>query len=104
MDPIHKGIDWRQTLTVLDEDGVAEDLTGLSIVVELRRVSSAANLLTLTVGAGITLQTQSGATTGLADVQLDGADSASLNSANHVLRVLIEDQVAMDWVKVAVRD
>jgi hypothetical protein len=104
LDVIHKGIDWRQTLTVVDAAGDAEDLTGLTIVLELRRHTPDANILTLTVGDGITLQAQSGATLGLADVQLDAADSVALESANHVMRVLIDAQVAMDWVKVTVRD
>ncbi len=103
LDIIHKGIDWRQTLTVRDENDAPQDLTGLDVVIELRRRTSASNLLTLTPGNGITLQNQTTAP-GVADVQLEAVDSVSLETASHVIRVLVEDQVAMDWVKVPVRD
>jgi hypothetical protein len=105
-DTLHKGIEWRRLLTSVDDDtGDASDLSGMTgadITVEIRRVSSGANLLTYTIGSGITLV--SGGSGGVARLIVPAVDSVGLASANHVWRVLIEEQVARDWQKLTVRD
>jgi hypothetical protein len=101
---MQKNLDWTHTLTCTDDDtGDRTDLTGLSIEVQIRRVTSGANLLSYTVGSGITLSTQSGATQGQAVLVVPALDSADLETANHVYRVLVDGELAMDWVKLTVR-
>lgn len=101
---LFKGIEWRGTLTAVDADGAAVDLTGKTIALTLKRRSTEAALVTLTVGDGITLQAQSGATLGKADLVIAAGDSVAWESAKHQLAVIIDDQVAMEPTKISVRD
>jgi hypothetical protein len=99
---LHKGIEYRRRITVTEDDGTATPLAGLDVVVEIRRRTSGANLLTYSVGAGITLVAAGAG--GLADLVIPVDASLALDSAGHLLRILVEDQVALDWVKLNVRD
>jgi hypothetical protein len=99
---LHKGIEYRRRITVTEDDGAATDLAGLSVVVEIRRRTSGSNLLTYSVGAGITLVAAGAG--GLADLVIPADASTALDSAGHVMRILVEDQVALDWIKLSIRD
>ena len=96
---IHKGVEWRRRLTVTNDD-TGEATADLStLTVELRRRATDANLQSYTVGSGLTL-----GAAGVADLAIPAVDSAPLETAGHVLRVLLEDQVVLDWIRVSVRD
>jgi hypothetical protein len=101
---LYKGIDWTRRMTVVDDDGEAADLTGLTIQAIVRQRANEAALVTLTVGDGITLQTQSGDTLGQADIVIDGDDSTTWDQAPHRLTVLIDGQVALAPTKLSVLD
>lgn len=64
-------------LTVTDDDDDAIDITGLGIELEIKSALGAADPATIrkTVGAGITLLTQSGDTLGQATIEIDSTDS-----------------------------
>lgn len=101
---LYKGIEWTRRITVTDDDtGERTDLTGLTVVFQLRRRTSETALIDLTVGDGITLLAQSGDTLGQADVVIDGADSALLEVASHVVAVLVDGDVALPPLKLPVR-
>jgi hypothetical protein len=100
---LYKGIEWRRRITVTDDDtGARTNLTGKTIEVHLRRRTGEATLIELTVGSGITLLTQSGATEGQADLVIQAASSTSLEVASHVICVLVEGQIAMRPTKLPV--
>jgi len=102
---LYKGIDWTRRLVITDEDtGLPSDITGLDIEVTVKRRSPDAALVTLTVGDGVVLCAQAGATLGMADVTILGADSVGLEAANHVIAVLVDDQVTIPPLKLPVRD
>ncbi len=101
---IYREVDWNRRLVIVDEDtDLPADLTGLTIEVTLKRRSTEAALITLTVGDGITLCDQTGDTLGMADLLIAGADSVDLEAANHVIAVLIDDQVVIPPTKLPVR-
>lgn len=103
MSVLHKGIEWRRLLTSVDDDtGDLSDLSGMTgadITVEIRQASSGANVLSYTIGAGITLDGD-----GEARLVIPANDSTGLTARSHVWRVLIEEQVALDWTRLLVRD
>lgn len=66
------GDDARFTFTGRDSTGAAEDITGHAITCML--ADDQGNSLTLTVGSGITLLTQSGATLGQATIAITPSD------------------------------
>jgi len=93
---LYKGIAWTRRFTSTDDDtGERSDLTGLTITATVKRRSSEAALLTLTVGDGITLLDQEvPATAGQFDLTIPGEDSADLNVAAHVFAIIIDGDVA----------
>lgn len=100
-DVLQRGIDWNRTITITDDDtGTATVLAGKTIVFQLRRVSPLADVLSYSVGAGITLS----ATQGVATMTIPAADSEDLEVTKHVYRILCEGQVVLDWTKIIVRD
>lgn len=103
MSVLYKGIEWRRRITVVDAAGAAVDLTGKAIKLQLRRRTTEAALIERTVGSGITLLTQSGATLGQADAVIAANLTTGLEVAGHVYNVLIDDQVALGPTKLAVR-
>jgi hypothetical protein len=104
-DTLYKGVEWRRVITVTEEDtGDAVDLTGLDIVLTLKRRGSEAALVTVTDGDGITLQTQSGDTVGMANIVIEASATLGLESAAHQISVLVDDQVVVPPFKVQVRD
>lgn len=106
---IYRGLDWQRTLTVTKEsDGTARDLTGATVTFSLKRhTTDAAALVTLTVGSGITLLTQSGATLGQATVFLA---ATAIDPGNYIFDVHVTPagetvpQMAIPPTKIAVRD
>ena len=101
---LYKGIEWRRRITVTDDDtGARTNLTGKTVVFELRKRTGEAVLISKSVGAGITLLTQSGATLGQADLVIASGDSASLDVGTHVIAVLVDSQVVMAPLKLPVR-
>lgn len=109
---IYKGVTWEHTLTVTKEsDGLPRDLTGAAIVfTALRRGVGGAPQISLSVGSGITLLTQSGATLGQATVRIEGAASALLAAGmyTYAVRVTpqgeITPQIAIRPTAIAVRE
>jgi len=102
---LYKGIDWRRRITVVDEDtGLPTDLTGKDIRLQLSRRTSEPVLIELAVDTGITLLAQSGATLGMADIEIDAALTPTLEVANHVIAVLVDGQVVIAPTKLPVRD
>lgn len=99
---LYKGIAWQRRLTVTDADGVAVDLTGKDVVLELRRHAGDAALLSLSVGSGITLLAQSGATLGQADLVIGAGQSTDFDVAAHRYAVLVDDQVVTPPTKLLV--
>lgn len=75
---IISGDDRTLTLTVTGADGLPQDLTGLGVEFRLENLAGA--VVSKTVGAGITLLAQSGATLGQATVSVDGVDTAGAGS------------------------
>lgn len=101
---LYKGIEWRRRITVTDDDtGLPTDLTGKSVVFELRRRSSESPLVTLSVGSGITLLDQD-TSPGQTDLVLSAVSSATLVAASHVIRILVDDQVVYPPTKLTVHD
>ncbi len=101
---LYKGVAWRRRITVTREDtGDAVDLTGLDVALNIKRRSGEAALISLAVGTGITLLAQSGATVGMADVEVPADDSVGLEVAAHVFVVLVDDQIALPPTKLPVR-
>jgi hypothetical protein len=78
---IYKGIPWtyRMTATVKDT-GALQDLTGVALSFVVRKTAGSSALVTLTVGSGITLLAQSGATLGQADLLIPGATTGALDA------------------------
>ena len=104
-DQLFKGVEWRRTLEITNSSsGAPVDLTGLDIEVVLKQRPADAALITLTVGAGITLATQSGDTLGQAALVIPGEDTENLESASHRMTVFVDDQVVVAPFKVQVRD
>jgi hypothetical protein len=101
---LYKGIEWRRRFTLVDNDtGARTNLTGKTIVFELRRRTGEATLVSLSVGSGITLLTQSGTTLGQADLAIPAPSSTSLEVASHVYSMKVDDQVVLEPTKVPVR-
>lgn len=101
---LFKGIEWRRRITVTDDDtGERTNLTGKTLLLEIRRRTSEAVLVSATNGDGITLLAQSGDTVGQADVVIPAEDSAGLDVAGHVLSVQLDAQVVLEPVKLPVR-
>lgn len=84
---IYKDRSWRRILTVRDQAGDAVSLTGATITVRVkpRTTSPDPPTLELTIGAGITLLTQSGATLGQAQLDLSPSDTAGIDAGLYVL-------------------
>ncbi|RPH64992.1 MAG: hypothetical protein EHM89_00185 [Acidobacteria bacterium] len=102
---LYKGEDWTWTGTCTnDDDGTRTDLTGKTVVLELRRRTTAPVLISLSIGAGATLQPQSGDTVGMVDFVITGAQSANLAARNHHIRVLVDGETALPPLKLPVRD
>lgn len=98
---IYKGIVWTRRLTVTDEEtGERTDLTGKTLVVQLRRRPGEAVILT----ADITELPQTGETLGQADAAIAAEDSAGLAVASHHITVLLDDQVVLPSTKLPVRN
>lgn len=75
---IYKGHTWKRRLTVTNaKDGSPYDITGAAISFRGKfRTSDAVAVIDFSVGSGITILAQSGATLGQADILLPGTDSA----------------------------
>lgn len=75
--PIFRGDDAAFLLTVLDSTGAPVDITGDDVEFEVKATLNGADpaLIRKTVGAGIALLAQSGATLGQARVTLLGTDT-----------------------------
>ena len=83
MDALVRGEYATRTVTILDGDGDALDLTGASVYfTATRRLSdaAAAALISKETGAGIEHLTQSGDTVGQATITFDPADTSSLEA------------------------
>lgn len=101
---LFKGITWTRRITVTDEDTqTLTNLTGKPIVLELRRRTGESVLVSLSVGSGITILTQSGGTLGQADIVITGAQSTNLNGTPHVYSVLVDAQVVIPPTLLEVR-
>jgi hypothetical protein len=101
---LYKGIEWRRRFTLVDNDtGARTDLTGKTIVFELRRRSGESTLVSLAVGSGITLLTQSGNTLGQADLAIPAGSSNALEAASHVYTMKVDGQVVLEPTKLPVR-
>jgi len=78
---IYKGIHWTYRLTATVKDtGALQDLTGIPLTFAIRRKAGDTPLVTLTVGSGITLLTQSGGTLGQADFFISGSATNALDA------------------------
>jgi hypothetical protein len=76
-----RGIDRVLRLTVKKvEDASPQDLTGATIELQIKTTAGAADpaLLSKSVGAGITLLSQSGATLGQAEISITAAETQAL--------------------------
>ncbi len=79
---IHLGESTTLLLTVLNDDDSRRDLsTFIDIELQVKTLDGDADppLISKAIGSGITLQTQSGSTIGLADVAIDTADTTTSN-------------------------
>lgn len=113
---IQRGYDWTRTLTVTYPEGHASagdgvNLTGATIVAKIKRRHDDPDpaLIELSVGSGITLAAQSGATLGQATLFVSAAASLNLSAANHVISVYVTPsggviQTAIDRQKLPVVD
>ncbi len=101
---LYTGIDWRRRITVTTEStGEPVDLTGLSIDFILRRRASDPALIELSVGSGIELLEQDGATLGKADIEIEGAATEDFEAGSCRFVVLVEDQIVLGPLKLPVR-
>lgn len=104
---IYRGQDWQRTLTIT-RDGAAISLTGAAVTFSIKRYTTdAVAAVTLSIGSGITLLTQSGATLGQATVFLA---ATTLDPGNYIYDVHCTlagetvPQMAIPPTKIAVRD
>ena len=88
---IYQGQTWNRRLVVTNLiDGLAYNLTGAANEFRMRRYpTDAAPVVDLTIGNGITLLTQSGATLGMADIDLGAAATAALAPDGYVAAVIV---------------
>jgi len=108
---VYKSLAWQRLLTVTKEsDGSRRNLTGATVLVDVKRnYTDVANAFQLSVGNGVTLLTQSGATEGQATVDISQTIRDTLNLENYVVRVSVQPsgdpaaQVVIDWRKLQVR-
>lgn len=110
---IYKDRSWKRRLTVTDPNtGLPADLTGATIVFRVKphTYSPDPPTIELTVGAGITLLTQSGATLGQADLDLSPSDTVAIEEALYVCdcKVTLNGQTFVHEVvvptKIPIRD
>lgn len=100
---LFKGITWTRRVTVTEENGSRTNLTGKTLLFELRRRTGEPVLISLTSGAGITHLTQSGDTLGQAEVTISALASPALEAAPHVYSVQCDAQVVVPPTLLEVR-
>lgn len=90
---IFKGEDKTYRLTITDADNERVDITGFALQFEVKLDVGDADpaIISKTVGAGITILTQSGSTLGQATVEVDSADTSPLAVVVHKYDVVAVD-------------
>jgi hypothetical protein len=102
---LYKGVEWSWRGTITDDaDGTRTNLTGLAVTLELRRRSTENPILTLSIGSGVTLLTQSGPTLGQCDFVIGAAQSVDFAARNHHIVVKVDGEIALAPLKLPVRD
>lgn len=112
---IYRGRSWKRRLTVTRQDtGAVVDLTGATIELTVKKHTGDPDppVATRSVGSGITILTQSGATLGQADIEFSSVESAAIvgDAGLYVGDVMVElsgetfEHEAVPPVKIPIRD
>ncbi len=89
---IHRGYNWALSLTARDgEGGPAIDMTGKTATFKIRASVSGSDLVSLSVGSGITL----GGAAGTIDLAISKTATANLPTGDLICVLALDDTVAL---------
>ena len=94
---IRQGTDWIFTVTNTDSLGVAINLTGYTIKLQIRGLLDNALVLELAIGTGITVAAP---TTGVASFRVTAAQTRAIDFGNYVwgVNATSPDGVSYTWI------
>ena len=94
---VNQGIDLIFTVTWTDSNGAAINLTGYTIQLAVSNQVSNANLLTLSIGSGVTVTTPS---TGVAQFRITGTQTTALGVGTYYygIKATSSSGIAYDWL------
>jgi hypothetical protein len=94
---VNQGIDLIFTVTWTDSNGAAINLTGYTIQLAVSNQVSNANLLTLSIGSGVTVTTPS---TGVAQFRITGAQTTALGVGTYYygIKATSSGGINYDWL------
>ena len=85
-DTAHQGEDYVRTLTLSDDNGNAEDLTGYTCQVQWRTSPNKPPAISLSVGSGITIT----AASGIVEIEVTQAQLSAIAAGNYTYDVILK--------------